>query len=471
MLNNVPCGNSGRGPATIQKQGSPGFQPQAQPTQAQIAHVAALIAKMDYADYAQQFLYPSDSLMVKSGLWLELEAVIGFVVGLGLGSLIGQRTVAVILMIILEVILTPILSMAHLPHLLNLQRAVVGLATAHLAPGGLPVFGGGGGGPGGGSGNPALVPESDHRGRLRHRGVAGGLVDPRRVADDEEGRLTGGGKPQVRIEETSGCRWRSSGSVRLREVVPDRHLQTRGGMCADHWDSPSLRPRFQFLGTWSVDDAPAMTAPRSSTSSGTDESIELRWDPYDESLKSDPYPVWKRLRDEAPVYYNEHLDFFALSRFADVERAHRDPKLFSSARGTVLELMAPERSQQGMMIFLDPPEHTRLRRLVSRAFTPRRMSELETEIRALCITLLDAQQGKTHFDFVADFAARLPASVIAALLGVPSSDREEVREHIDLLFHLDPVNGMVNDVSATAVGWLIEYMDGQFARTLGFTCR
>ena len=160
VLMNVPCGNSGRGPATIQKQGSPGFQPQVQPTQAQIAHVAALIAKMDYSDYAQHFLYPSDSLMVKSGLWLELEVVIGFVVGLGLGSLIGQRTVAVIMMIILEVILTPILSMAHLPHLLNLQRAVVGLATAHLAPGGLPVFGGGGGGPGGGSGNAALVPES-----------------------------------------------------------------------------------------------------------------------------------------------------------------------------------------------------------------------------------------------------------------------------------------------------------------------
>lgn len=206
-----------------------------------------------------------------------------------------------------------------------------------------------------------------------------------------------------------------------------------------------------------------MKEPQDSSSRRTDEQVELRWDPYDESLKSDPYPVWRRLRDEAPVYYNEHLDFFALSRFADVERAHREPKLFSSARGTVLELMAPERSQQGMMIFLDPPEHTRLRRLVSRAFTPRRMSELEGEIRALCVSLLDAQQGRSQFDFVADFAARLPASVIAALLGVPSADREEVREHIDLLFHLDPVNGMVNDVSATAVGWLIEYMDAQFA--------
>ena len=106
---------------------------------------------MNYPDYARQFLYPSNSLMIKSGLWLELEAVIGFVVALGLGSLIGQRTVAVIIMIVLEVVLTPILSRARIPHLSNLQRAVVGLATAHLAPGGLPVLGGGGGGPAGGS--------------------------------------------------------------------------------------------------------------------------------------------------------------------------------------------------------------------------------------------------------------------------------------------------------------------------------
>jgi hypothetical protein len=97
--------------------------------------------------------------MIKSGLWIELEAIIGFVVGLGLGSLTGQRTVAVIAMIVLEVVLTPILSRANIPHFSNLQRSVVGLATAHLAPGGLAVLGGGGGGPGG-TGNPELLPES-----------------------------------------------------------------------------------------------------------------------------------------------------------------------------------------------------------------------------------------------------------------------------------------------------------------------
>jgi len=120
---------------------------------------AVKMAQQDYADYKVHFLYPSNSLMIKSGLWLELEAVIGFIVGLGLGSLLGQRTVAVILMIVLEVILTPILSTHVIPYLVNLQRGVVGLATAHLEPGGLPfAFGGGGGGPGGGG--PRLVPES-----------------------------------------------------------------------------------------------------------------------------------------------------------------------------------------------------------------------------------------------------------------------------------------------------------------------
>jgi hypothetical protein len=159
VVNSVPCGNGPGGGPAFGKQ-APGSQVQPQPSQAQIREAASVIARMNYSDYARQFLYPSNSLMIKSGLWLELEAVIGFVVGLGLGSLIGQRTVAVVLMIVLEVVLTPILSRARIPHFSNLQRAVVGLATAHLTPGGLPVLGGGGGGPGGGGGNPGLLPES-----------------------------------------------------------------------------------------------------------------------------------------------------------------------------------------------------------------------------------------------------------------------------------------------------------------------
>lgn len=114
------------------------------------------IAKQDYVEYSKLFLYPSDMLMVKSGLWIELEAVIGFIVGLGLASLMGQRTVPVILMIVLEVIITPIFSHTVIRHFINVQRGVVGLATTHLKPSGLPAIGGGGGGGGAAS----LVPES-----------------------------------------------------------------------------------------------------------------------------------------------------------------------------------------------------------------------------------------------------------------------------------------------------------------------
>jgi hypothetical protein len=156
---NVPCGPNGpvitkRGP------GAPVPPPALkQPSRAALSAEAVRIAKQDYSDYSDHFLSPSDSLMIKSGLWIELEAAIGLIVGLGLASLLGQRTVAVILMIVLELVLTPILSTAHIAHLINLQRGLVGLATAHLEPGSLPVpFGGGGGG--GVHRASQLVPES-----------------------------------------------------------------------------------------------------------------------------------------------------------------------------------------------------------------------------------------------------------------------------------------------------------------------
>ncbi len=124
-------------------------------TPAQMKSLAVIVANQDYQDYHQTFLSPPLKLMVQSGLWLELEAIIGFTVGLGLASLMGSRTVPIVLMIILEIVLTPILSVARIPHLINLQRSVVGLATAHLEPNGLPrVFGGHGPGAGG------IIPES-----------------------------------------------------------------------------------------------------------------------------------------------------------------------------------------------------------------------------------------------------------------------------------------------------------------------
>ena len=134
----------------------PGTQPP-QPTPSQLRALATVMAEQNFPIYSTIFLSPPISLMVESGLWLLLEALIGFIVGLGLGSLLGQRTVAVILMIVLEVVLTPLFATAHIPYLLNLQRAIVGVAAAHLEPNGLSRVFGAGNGP---NGRAMLVPET-----------------------------------------------------------------------------------------------------------------------------------------------------------------------------------------------------------------------------------------------------------------------------------------------------------------------
>ncbi len=148
---NVPCGPNG-----VQA-GVPGA-----PQQAELQAIARQMADQNYNDYAKIFLAPPIGLMVRTGLWIELEAVVGFVVGVGLSSLLGQRTIAVILMIVLEVIIVPIASRVSIPYMINAQRGVVGLAVTHLEPAGLPTFGGGNGGGGGGPGSDVsrLIPES-----------------------------------------------------------------------------------------------------------------------------------------------------------------------------------------------------------------------------------------------------------------------------------------------------------------------
>jgi cytochrome P450 len=184
----------------------------------------------------------------------------------------------------------------------------------------------------------------------------------------------------------------------------------------------------------------------------------LYWDPFDVEIDTHPYDVWRRLRDEAPVYRNDALDFWALSRFADVEAAHRDPATFSSAHGTVLEMMSPDPLPTAMMIFLDPPEHTRLRTLVSRAFTPRRIASFDGRIREIANGLLDEWADGEPFDFVQGFAARLPSMVISSLFGVPDADQEAVRHLIDTLFFHDPERGMINDTAFMAGVELHRYL-------------
>ena len=188
---------------------------------------------------------------------------------------------------------------------------------------------------------------------------------------------------------------------------------------------------------------------------------DLYWDPFDVDIDSNPYGIWTRLRDDAPLYRNDRFDFWALSRFADVEAASTSPRVFSSAHGTVLELMAERPIGGGQMIFMDPPDHTRLRSLVSRAFTPRRMSLLESRIHEFAAGLLDPLVGAGEFDYVQDFGAILPSMVISSLLGVPDADRAYVHQMIDTLFHIEPGVGMINDTAFRARIELFEYMQAQ----------
>jgi len=161
-------------------------------------------------------------------------------------------------------------------------------------------------------------------------------------------------------------------------------------------------------------------------------SSDVYYDTYDVAINADPYPVYRRLREEAPVYYNDTHDFFAVSHFADVEKGLLDAQTYISGKGGIIELIKADiEMPPGVIIFEDPPTHTIHRRLLSRAFTPRRVAELEPKIREFCATSLDPLMGEDHFDFIADLGARMPMQVISMLLGIPESDQEAVRDHVD----------------------------------------
>ena len=164
----------------------------------------------------------------------------------------------------------------------------------------------------------------------------------------------------------------------------------------------------------------------------TTSSSDVYYDTYDVAINADPYPVYRRLREEAPVYYNGTHDFFAVSHFADVEKGLLDAQTYISGKGGIIELIKADiEMPPGVIIFEDPPTHTIHRRLLSRAFTPRRVAELEPKIREFCANSLDPIVGTDRFDFIADLGARMPMQVISMLLGIPESDQEAVRDHVD----------------------------------------
>ncbi len=191
---------------------------------------------------------------------------------------------------------------------------------------------------------------------------------------------------------------------------------------------------------------------------------DVYYDPYNVDIVQDPYPVYRRLREEAPLYYNEQHDFFAVSRFDDVERGLGDHKTFSSARGGILEIIKMDITMpSGVFIFEDPPLHTVHRGVLSSVFTPKKMNALEAKIREFCARCLDPLVGTGKFDFVADLGAQMPMRVIGMLLGIPEQDLDAVREASDARLRTeagqpmqehDPSGG---DMLKEYIDWRIEH--------------
>jgi cytochrome P450 len=192
----------------------------------------------------------------------------------------------------------------------------------------------------------------------------------------------------------------------------------------------------------------------------------VNYDPYDTAINADPYPTYRRLRDEAPIYHNERFDLWALSRHADVEKALVNWETFSNARSDILEIVQSGMElPPGVVMFEDPPLHTVHRGLMSRVFTPRRMNELEQQVRDFCVSCLDPLVGRDRFDFVADLGAELPMRVIGMLLGIPESEQPWIRDRSDAVLRTEAGKPMAlkkeaianGDVFAEYVDWRVDH--------------
>jgi cytochrome P450 len=193
------------------------------------------------------------------------------------------------------------------------------------------------------------------------------------------------------------------------------------------------------------------------TDTATDPTAEpVEFDPFSREFFDDPYDTYRRLRDEAPCYHSEKWDFYALSRFDDMVEASKRTDLFTSTHGLNYEhLTGPDEDVEAlgnMLIMKDPPEHTRYRKLVSRAFTPRAITKYEPVTVEVITRYLDRLDGRTDVDLVEDFAAPFPVEIISTILGVPESDRQQIRHWTDtMLFREEGQSGSGPDQAEAAL--------------------
>lgn len=188
-------------------------------------------------------------------------------------------------------------------------------------------------------------------------------------------------------------------------------------------------------------------------------------DPYSYEFHENPYPIYAELRRSAPVYHNERLDFWALSRHADVLAGFKDHHRLSNRSGVALEKPYGREAAQTMsFLAMDPPRHTRMRSLVSRAFTPRRVAELEPRIRAIAVEHLEEFLDRGRCDFIADFAGKLPMDVISEMLGVPREDRAMLRRLSDTVLHREEGVAAIPQAGMQAAMELLQYFAGMMEK-------
>ena len=196
----------------------------------------------------------------------------------------------------------------------------------------------------------------------------------------------------------------------------------------------------------------------------SNQTAELYYDPFDYDIDDDPYPVWKRMRAEAPLYFNDKYGFYALSRYDDVAQALPDWQTYRSGRGTTADILfSGLEVPPGILLFEDPPLHDLHRRLLSRVFTPRRMLAVESLVRDFCSRALDPLRDAEGFDFVADLGAIMPMRTIGYLLGIPEEGQQRIRDRNDTSITVGSQHEDTGGVSATifeeSIALFAEYIE------------
>ncbi len=187
---------------------------------------------------------------------------------------------------------------------------------------------------------------------------------------------------------------------------------------------------------------------------------DIYYDPFDIEIDKDPHPLWRRMRDEAPLYHNDRYGFYAISRFADVERALVDWDTYRSGKGSTLEtILSGMEPPPGLILMEDPPIHDVHRGLMSRVFTPKKMNALESKVREFCANTLDPLVGAGGFDFIADLGAVMPMRTIGMLLGIPEQDQEAIRDRIDASLRIEEGQEVTAPDLGAQIGLFGDYVE------------